>query len=80
MKVTHISLVPSLHVALSEKRSGEQSQILLAYYLKVVRPNETAQSTSVLSFSSLREIQPETRAVYPLLQCQSSSGAVGKSI
>ena len=40
MKVTHISLVPSLHVALSEKRSGEQSQNLLAYYLKVVRPNE----------------------------------------
>ena len=40
MKVTHISLVPSLRVALSEKRSGEQSQILLAYYLKVVRTNE----------------------------------------
>ena len=37
--VTHISLVPSLRVALSEKQSGEQSQILLAYYLKVVRPN-----------------------------------------
>ena len=40
MKVTHISLVPSLRMALSEKWSGEQSQILLAYYLKVVRTNE----------------------------------------
>ena len=40
MKVTHISLVPSLHMALSEKQSGEQSQISWAYYLKVVRTNE----------------------------------------
>ena len=47
-----------------------------------------AKSTSVLimqsSIPSPREIQPENRTVsmdnYPLLQCQSSSGSVGKSI
>ena len=47
------------------------------------------QSTSILimqSFPSLRELQPENRlclwinAIYPLLQCQSSSSSVDKSI
>ena len=34
------SIVPSLCMPLSEKQSGEQSQISLAYFQKVVRTNE----------------------------------------
>ena len=41
------SLVPTLHAPPSEKQSGEQSQISLAYFSKLLKTNETSRSVNI---------------------------------